>query len=383
MPKLWKARLGEVSDEADGPDLALAHEELEKAIGGIFGIPDKVEISQAIFENPDVGTAVSGDGQPWMLRYKTEHPVSSGGLGCGIEFYDEEQRKRLVLVDSKLQIFKQLSNGSWAEVINLELIDEPEISEYADVMESIKNYDGAGKVIAVSADDTKFTLVDDSVPTSGAQTFLELADVENIKWEPAYGGGTTYRQELIGHAAMVGATEKLWPGIVVDPNFMFWAEADPVEVGGGWKYITGWKIGEGSNADATVGDLSDDHPGVYFPLTPGIYKINLQYSVPSSGGLTGKTEFRIGCGGCHKWPPATSHSKAKHFYFDRPDPPDDPPLQRTMTRWTELEEEGPGTDEGQTFIVVPGNDASFLVRFRQETGFPFMCRPVISVSRIA
>ena len=124
MPKLWKARLGEVSDEADGPDLALAHQELELAIGGIFGIPDKVNIADAVFAQPDVpGSAVTADGQIWMLRYKSEQVVSNVQDASGIEFYDEGERKRIVLVDSKIQIFKQLANGSWGYVLDLELVD--------------------------------------------------------------------------------------------------------------------------------------------------------------------------------------------------------------------------------------------------------------------
>ena len=383
MSKLWKARLGEVSDEADGPDLSLAHQELEKALGGIFGIPDKIEISEAIFSNPDVSSPVTSSGEIFMIRYKSRQPVSSIYGAPGIQFYDTEQKKRLAFVNGTIQIWKQLADNSWEQVIDLELVEEPEIKKYEDVDFGVLREIDDGKVIAVSADPALFTLVDDAVPVSGAQNFNELADVENAKWDPPYYEYTRYASAIKGHAAMVGDTEKIWPAAIEDPGFWFWAKADPIYIPGpsSWKYITGWVIQEGSHEDATVEDLSDDFPGVYFPLSQGIYKINLQYSVPVSDGLIGETRFLIGCGNCHKWPPSTASRKAKHFYFDRPDGTP-PPLQQTMVRWTEIEVGGPGVDEGQSYIVVPGDNASFLVRFRQVTGFGFSCRPMLSVSRI-
>ena len=238
-------------------------------------------------------------------------------------------------------------------------------------------------MIAVSADPALFTLVDDAVPVSGAQNFNELADVENAKWDPPYYEYTRYASAIKGHAAMVGDTEKIWPSAIEDPSFMFWAKATPQEIGSAWGVITNWVIQQpGSHEDATVIDRSDSHPDVDFEVTPGVYKVDFQYSVPSSNGLIGRTQFQVGAHNCFQWPGHTFHDKAKHFYFDNPGPTDPPPLQQTMVRWVSTEDDGPGVDEGPVFVVVPGNDALISIAMRQFRGFRFMCAPTIAVSRI-
>lgn len=382
MPKLWKARLGEVSDDAEGPDLTLAHKELEGAIGGIFGIPDKVEISEAVFSNPDVASPVTSSGEVFMMRYKSQQATSNARSASGIEFYDGDERKRLVFVNSKIQIFKQLADDSWENVIDLELVEEPTIVEYEDVQFQTLVTGDVGKAIAVATDPAKFALVDNAVPASGAQTFLELADVPEAKWQPVFGGGPPYKDSIKGNAVMYGATDKLWPGIVDDPNFSFWATAQPQEVRG-LTWIANWAIGEGSHDDATVEAMNEDFPAVFFPLTPGIYKVNFQYAVTSSGGLTGLTEFRMRARHSSQWPsPHVERRKAKHFYFDDTgeDPP--PPLQQAMVSWEDDAPGAPGVDEGQMMVVIPGNDGGIFFTAEQISGFSFMCRPTVSVSRI-
>jgi hypothetical protein len=180
---------------------------------------------------------------------------------------------------------------------------------------------------------------------------------------------------------MVGASGELWPAAVEDPSFMFWAQAPPKTVSG-WGHMTNWSIQSESHEDATVEDLGGS-PSAAFPLTPGIYKINLQWAVSSSDGLIGLVFYQIGCFNCHQWPSIhTWRTKAKPFYFDNPPGTDPPPLQETMVRWVNPAKDSPGVDSGQCFVVVPGNDAYISVAFMIDDGFSFMCRPTISVSRI-
>ena len=133
--RLWKGRLADVvnsteSDDADGPALVVAHNELEGAIGKVLGIPADVRIENAIF------TSVSAAGKIFMLKYKTGQIATSAGDGAGLQFTDGDKVKKLTFVNGEIGVWERSGTEpdyTWTLMFDYETDDEPNLTDMDDV----------------------------------------------------------------------------------------------------------------------------------------------------------------------------------------------------------------------------------------------------------
>lgn len=396
MAKLDVERLGAVSDEADGPDLSAAHQELEVALGAIFGIPDKIDISQAIFSNPDVSSDVTATGKIFMLRYKTDSVVSDGKSGSGIEFYDGAERKRLTFVNSHVAIWREVTSNpeTWAEVIDFEF--EPDVAPTLGGDEPLTDVDnmvaayggssGAGLVLAVGTHG-KFTLVPNEVATTGAEEFTVLTDVsDKFSTFLSY----NFNPNTWGQGFKISADGSLLePTDISSPDddaFVAYAEvANGVSLGqvgilgnGDWTVIQNWNLDPNSSPSATVVEGAG-LPRAAFALLKGVYRVSFQYAQTVVSTTGGPISFSIGALRGHLWPPVSLSRRAvQHQYFngESEDPMDD-------WVWTDQFSYHPKMDMGPFYVVVPDGDPVGLVGFRMGVARGAVAvRPSVCITRI-
>lgn len=173
-----------VTDDSDGVDVVDGHAALEEAIGNIFGINDKVDISKAIF------TTVRADGGIWMLRYKNDSVLGAAD-SAGIEFNDGIERKKLCFAGSKIGIWRYIeSDDSWELEFDYEDVTEPTLLSKTDVAPTAIV---ANKVLGTT-DGSKFVFRPPTAVEDGVDEFKDFTECTE------FNGGTVLNHvgKLVG-----------------------------------------------------------------------------------------------------------------------------------------------------------------------------------------
>jgi hypothetical protein len=334
MGKLWVDRIidivsGEISDDADGPAVVVAHNEVQKAMSEIFSIPLGLNITTGIFENPDTFAGVNADGKISMMRFETSGIAGGGTDSCGLEFFDGNERKRLILVGSTLQIWKELANGTWEQVIDLEATIEGTLSGKVDAGPAVEDKDPPLGVLAVAsnANEEFFTLVPNEVAETGRTEFLELTDVHDDFKNPHPVTSFPYDPALIGHGVIIGADDMLEPASIEDSDNSVYAfdlytvTSRPLGEGtaagsGEWRTMGPWHIESPFSDPPTLVTLSGQANGGV-ELGPGVYKLKPRFRMTSAGGGgEGLLMFRVYGLGFDRLPDSfLAYTEGKPFHY--------------------------------------------------------------------
>lgn len=302
MSKLWVDRIidiagGEISDDADGPAVVIAHEDVEKAMSGIFGIPLGLNITTGIFDNPDTLAGVNSDGKISMMRFKSDSIATDGEVASGLEFYDGTERKRLVLVGSELQVWKQLADLSWELVFNFEEVIEGTLSGKTDAGQKVQDKDPKLDVLAVASDENReyFTLVSNEILQTGKTEFIELDDVSSTFENPFGTPGVPYNPNLAGQGIIIGENSTLLEPVgIEDPDdsvyaFDLWMQntislgVGDVDGSGTWKVMGPLSIYSDLDTNPELTDLGGQANGAVV-LPAGIYKLKPRFRMTAAGG---------------------------------------------------------------------------------------------------
>lgn len=270
-PKLDIARL---SNESVGGDVVIGHNELEGSLSKILGIPLGQEV------NTSLTGGVNADGTLTMFRFKSTEVAASPRVSIGFEFTDGTVVKRLVFVDSKIQIWSadditDLENTTWTLVYDYEDVDEPDLEDFSDVHILFKV---DGQVIGfneMANGDMKFVVTTNEVGVDGMQNFDDAADIVADGWG------------VVGSFIGIKSTTKLQP---VDPGTVesgvFCGRTGVMAIGrvgilGGdgqdWTVMPFSNITPGSTIVSL--DSFEGYAGAGITLAPGLWKASLVYKI--------------------------------------------------------------------------------------------------------
>lgn len=158
-----------------------AHNQLEVDVSEILGIPLSTEITGCIFgANPDGGKPIQADGSiRGILKLLLGYVAMGAGDSVGIEFEDDTEKKRIVLTESELKIYRWDSGeGDWEFISNIGDPGSVKFQSLLDVDvpvgEEFPAPAAAGKFVAVNAVGDKYTHI--VAPAGGSTTFAGLTD---------------------------------------------------------------------------------------------------------------------------------------------------------------------------------------------------------------
>ena len=286
-------RLGKVDD---------AHNELETDLEAIFGIPDETSISNSVFGGT-VNSEGSITGVPVM---KSDGQQSDPEDAVGFEFDDGSERKRLVLVNSSLEIHRwDSTSGAWELIANIESPGSGRLQDLSDV--DIVSADMvAGRVLQVNNTADKFELVE-AASVGGISSFTELDDTpsphtvvpfqafdpEKAGWYVAIDGtgdGITFVEPPTG----VGNPVAHW--VKDNGSYISWPSLSPTA---DWFIWYRW-ADAGNVADlvtaATISNLDTNRPNGLITLNPGVYMVGVSFETPS-GNKYGTRGWKVGSSG--------------------------------------------------------------------------------------
>jgi hypothetical protein len=201
-----KLNINRLDDDSVGGDVVIAHNELEEALGKILGIKLATQIGTAVFGG------VNADGSVTLMRFKSNGVVGSPANASGLEFEDAISRKRLVMVQSHLQIWeaddKDDPETSWTMLIDFEEEFEPALVNLTDVQVGSPT---DGYVLGVSFaqnGDLIFVQRQNESATDGAQIFRDLTDIAGFTY---FLTGNNYDAAKVGWILGVKDEETLQP----------------------------------------------------------------------------------------------------------------------------------------------------------------------------
>jgi hypothetical protein len=376
MGKLWVDRIieiagGEVSDDADGPAVVVAHNDVERAMSEIFSIPLGVNITDGIFENPDNFAGVTSEGKISMMRFKTDQIESDGGQSCGLEFDDGVNKRRLTFVGSHLQVWGEVSLGVWELIFDHEAEIEGTLSGKVDAGPRVQAKDPPLYVIAVDTvgdgEEQRFTLVKDEVYETGRTEFIELADVsaafQSLPWQDG-----PYNEDKIGWGVAIGADETILEPVKIADlsagaySFHLW-RTPSVPLGsvgrlgnGNWSQIGPFEVSmwePGGRFPELVGYNGVERATVRLPA--GVYKVRAGFRMTSASHGLGKLMLRLVGNGFHIFPQDGLLSQEIPWKYVKQDVPRD---DWWHDWWPEVNPRQPfiaDADMGPTMIIVPND----------------------------
>ena len=276
-----------------------AHVALEGDLGEIFGIPDNTEIDPPIFEN------VYEDGTIGGVTRLFQAAASSTASECiGIQFEDDTAKKRMIFVDSALQIFEwNEDDETWDLVANVEQPGSGLLSELTDIDTDAQE---AGWLLAVNGTNDGYIFVEPA-SASGVDTFAELTDTPD-----AFDGDTSFDPDndpgkfvIVNEAGTalkltaaptgLGDPYVIWinsPSQDPDPTSINWMSQD---VDGSWSEMWLWEdVNITDGGLLTACPLTDDGNSAnkFITLPIGVYDISFWYS--STGySAYGLREWRV------------------------------------------------------------------------------------------
>ena len=165
-----------VEDSTDGSEFVLAHNQTESDIGEIFGIPDKQNITRAIFGS------VRSDGGIQLIRFKSKRQGSSPTTAIGIEFRVGTVRKRLSFANSEIRIWTLNPNtGVWTSGVDFESDEEPSLISKSDCI-YLAGYSDEEELVGVTSTADRngkywFTYYPKTAISNGYTKWKQMGDV--------------------------------------------------------------------------------------------------------------------------------------------------------------------------------------------------------------
>jgi hypothetical protein len=286
-PKLDKNR---ATDATDGKGVVVAHNELEKALTKIFGIPNDQAISEAVF------SVVRSDGGITQLTFSNGEQKTTVEGSTGIDFYDGNLHKRLTFANSQIAIWAyDEDTEEWTQTFDYEAVVEPNLVDMTDVHMPILS---ASQVVVVGLveGELKFVLADAQVPEDGVTSFRECSDVADGLFTGQY-TGNQFDPAKYGH--YVGIHKEANHLVPIEPDVgqdyfitMRSYAQDLKRIGqkgqgatGDWTIVT-WD--SGLREDGTAVDKTEDlrsygsYSNAAFALAAGVYDVDIGYSLNTS-----------------------------------------------------------------------------------------------------
>jgi len=394
VAKLWKGRLADVvasldSDDADGPALVTAHNELEGAIAAVLGIEPDVRVEKALF------TSVSAGGQFFMLKYKTDAIVTNANDGAGIEFTDGDKVKKLTFVNGEIGVWERSGSPpdyDWTLMFDYETEDEPNLVDLGDCQRFVQLGDREGLVLGVASpigtdeEEEHFEQVPNTVGTSGISRLIDATDVsDDFKPGLFAPAGSVYNADAVGKAFGVstdGSTLKpvdLATG--VEAGYTVHKKGPVQTLGlvgregnGSWTTLA-WGSNDFGGSAATMVDWNGSTRGAFI-LEKGLYKVLLSWAQASAAGISGKIMYSLAGNG---YKPHISTLRAtpvqwfnERSFWIRTD---------NETVYTNSNSGAPGYSPGPWFICVPVS-ATVAVRMGHTDPYEITVRPNVSIERI-
>lgn len=315
---------GRMNNAQDGDNVAEAHAEFETALAKIFGIPEGVDIRNAIF------TEVDSTGGIFLMRYKTETVKLANG-SPGIMFKDGNKVKKLTFAGSKIAIWERI-RGRWSRLFDYEDVEEPALTEHTDV--SIDTMEP--NWIVGTTDGEKFVLRPPEAAGDGVSNFIELTEADDFN-----NGGSPPALDKVGRILCVKSTKKLgaFEDPANEPQQYAWAWAtnqtlplvgmagNPPPDEEGMALIKSWDV---SMHDMDINSETGDQSYVIRPTTfngvvrggfeltePGVYRVRLNCSKYSNDINLAILWKIVPSKGVNYFPPGYNR-KANPFYWKYP-----------------------------------------------------------------
>ena len=283
-----------------------AHVALEADLEEILGVPDNTIITIPILgQTSDGEPPVQPDGSlRGIMRFYENGVISTVAGASGFEWTDGTVTKRVVLVDSVLNIY-ELDGTTWSKVASLETAATGKLTGLSDVDPSMTLV--AGKVLSVNAGGGTpyFELIDPASGT-GVSRFADLDDTpaaaNAIPGDPFADGDVGSLVYVASTAALgftpppAGLGEPFVMCLATTGDTLKWNTLDPTETN--WGYVIGWAP-VGFNDDG--GFLTDNTAlitgegvdgNVNIALEAGLYQISLWYTTTNPNKF-GTRQWRI------------------------------------------------------------------------------------------
>jgi len=291
-----------------------AHVALEGDLEEIFGIPDNTDIDPAIFEEVFPDGSIKG-----VVRLYMGAASSTAAECIGFQFEDGDEKKRLIFVDSVIQIY-EWDDPNWTLVANME---QPGSGLLMNCTDLDTAGIAAGDIVVVNATEDGFEL---TAPASadGVVDFPDLGDTPADYSGASVGdyiavNATADGLEFVSAPTGLGAPYVIW---MVAASTAGWQNSN----GGAWHDAYNWVDASGFDDGGylTAGTYVNDGTDVnkFVTLPAGVYDVALWYDAPTQNPY-GTREWRLFSVADEIAGPATygSNDRAPVHYPDSENPP--------------------------------------------------------------
>lgn len=278
--KLVKDRL---DNDDVGKDVVIAHNQLEEVLTNLLGVEAGKNVSTSVLGSVQADGSIAG-----VIKWKASGVAADGKVGSGIEFADATSKKRLVYVNSAIQVWEaddpSDEDTDWSLVYDYEVVDEPNLTDMSDVNigQKINGY-----VLAVQSmpnGDQVLVQKPNVVATDGAQDFRDLLDISQTFF--FWLTGRNFATSIIGHYVGINSTKDLAPfdgAGAQSENFTARSVNKAIGrvgidgLGTGWTVINWEAVSDGSTIALVSLTSYDGQSNAGIPLAGGIYRVNVTY----------------------------------------------------------------------------------------------------------